>query len=301
MVDKSVGDGIVRVGPAGWSYEDWKGIVYPPSTSSKRHPLELLCRYFDTIEVNSSFYRPLDPKFAVSWLKKTAGNPRFVFTVKLWERYTHKRDTWPSEQERSLFIDGIDGLAQAGKLGVILAQFPWSFKRNDENRKWLAKIVDTFRDYPLSVELRHESWDREEVYTGLKQRGVVFCNIDQPIFKDSIKPSGKVTAPVAYVRFHGRNRKNWFRQGAGRDERYNYIYSEEELKPWIEKIKGMRREVDNTFVITNNHYRGQAVVNAFEIQHVLDSDSGSQHESPPAHLVEHYPRLKRLIQNDDSI
>lgn len=209
----------VRVGPAGWSYEDWKGIVYPPHMPKSLHPLTLLSEWFDTVEVNSTFYRPAEAKYCVSWLKKTNPNARFRFTLKLWERFTHQRETEFSQDEVKLFCDGIDPLAREGKLGAILVQFPWSFKRTAENRAWLARLVDAFSAYPLAVEIRHASWDRPEVYEAFARRGVAFCNIDQPIFSNSVKPSEHVTARVGYVRLHGRNHDDWFREDATRDDR----------------------------------------------------------------------------------
>ena len=105
-----------------------------------------------------------------------------MFTVKLWKRFTHQRDSRPSEEEVATFQEGIAPLVEAGKLGAILIQFPWSFKRTPPCRTWLAEVLDRFGGYPLAVEIRHSSWDRAEVYRGLEARDVAFCNIDQPIF-----------------------------------------------------------------------------------------------------------------------
>jgi len=267
--------------------------VYPPHMPKSIHPLTLLSAWFDTVEVNSTFYRPAEAKYCVSWLKKTDSNARFRFTLKLWERFTHQRETEFSQDDVRLFCDGIDPLAREGRLGAILVQFPWSFKRTSENRAWLARVIDAFSAYPLAVEIRHASWDRPEVYEAFARRGVAFCNIDQPIFPNSVKPSEHVTARVGYVRLHGRNHDDWFREDATRDDRYNYLYSEGELKPWIEKIERIRNQVDEVYCITNNHYRGQAVVNAFEIQDAF----GHTDFVLPQHLVDEYPRLKRLFHH----
>jgi uncharacterized protein YecE (DUF72 family) len=280
----------VRVGPAGWSYEDWKGVVYPPDMPKGLHPAAFLARYFDCIEVNSPFYRPPQARHAAAWVEHVAGNDRFQFTVKLWRRFTHDRESWPGQGEINAYRDGIAPLVAAGRLGCVLVQFPWSFKRTVENRTWLARVIGEFSDYPLALEIRHASWDRPEVYEGLRERGVAFCNIDQPLFNDSIEPSERATAPVGYVRLHGRNAKDWFRDEAGRDERYDYLYGSDELAEWLKKIQHIRDMVDELYVITNNHYAGQAVVNAFELQ----SDLGLLRNPPPACLVEKYPRLEGL-------
>lgn len=285
----------VRVGPAGWSYDDWKGIVYPPE-ARKIHPLAQLCRLFDVIEVNATFYRPMAARQSEPWLGHVAVNPRFQFTAKLWERYTHSRETWPSEAERNRFLDGLRPLANAGKLAALLVQFPWSFRRTPENRQWLARVLDAFAEWPLVVELRHASWENQQVYAGLAERHVAFCNIDQPIFDDSIHPSEHVTAPFTYIRLHGRNRTHWFREGAHRNDRYNYLYSESELEPWLERIRRLRSRVRELFVVTNNHFKGQAVVNALEIQAAL----GKAQVLIPQTLVAYYPRLSGLSSGGDS-
>ena len=285
-------EGVVRAGPAGWSYEDWKGIVYPPDMPRSLHPLTLLSAFFDTVEVNSTFYRPTQPRYCLSWLEKVRENPRFMFTVKLWQRFTHQRDAWPGPEDVRTYCEGIQPLVDAGKLGVLLVQFPWSFKRSPENRKWLAQVAETFAEYTLAVELRHTSWLRGPFFEGLAQRKIAFCNIDQPIHDDSIGPSDHVTAPTGYIRLHGRNKADWFREGAGRNARYDYLYSQEELEPWIDKIKKMRKRVNDLFIITNNHYRGQAVVNAIEIQAAI----GQAKYTLPKSILDAYPRLRGLMK-----
>jgi len=283
--------GRVRVGPAGWSYEDWKGVVYPRGMPKGQHALTFLAQFFDTVEVNSTFYRPPVAAYCASWLNKVCDYPEFKFCAKLWEGFTHKRGRWPSDEEIARVFEGFAPLHDAGRFGALLIQFPWSYKRTNENRLWLARVLDTFEPFPLAVELRHSSWDLEEVYSGFMDRDVTFCSIDQPIFKDSIEPNATVTARIGYVRLHGRNHDDWFREDAGRDDRYNYLYSEEELEPWIAKINGMRKKVDEVYVITNNHYRGQAVVNALELGYALDGRTYTL----PQHIMDEYPRLKRLL------
>lgn len=292
---KTTREGIVRVGPAGWSYDDWKGIVYPSEVGRNQHALELLCQWFDTVEVNSSFYHPPVARHCMAWVDKVSGNPRFKFTAKLWEAFTHKRDAWPGDDAVARFLDGIAPLHQAGKLGAVLVQFPWSFRRTKEGRLWLGRVLDTFSAYPLAVEVRHASWDRPEMYAGLTERDVAFCGIDQPLFRNSIAPGEKVTSRVGYVRLHGRNRDNWFRENAGRNARYDYLYNEDELKPWIQRLESIRKRAQEIYAITNNHYRGQAVVNAFELQAGL----GNPVRSFPKHLFDEYPRLRGLLSRNE--
>ena len=277
----------VYVGPAGWHYDDWKGIVYSEPMSRQAKPLALICRLFDMVEINVTFYRAINPRLCVGWLEQTAANPRFLFSAKVPGALTHERGVHPDGEGARTFRSSVEPLRDAGKLGAILAQFPWSFRRTAVNRTYLVRLVDLFQDMPLVVEMRHRSWDCPELLEGLRARGVAFCNMDQPGLEDCLGPTAYVTAPFAYVRLHGRNQAHWFRAGSGRNARYDYLYSLEELKPWIEKILAMGQQVNRLFVVTNNHYRGQAVVNALEIQKSLGVLRGALPES----LRYCYPRL----------
>ncbi|HEU4714302.1 MAG TPA: DUF72 domain-containing protein [Pyrinomonadaceae bacterium] len=278
---------IIRIGPAGWSYKDWEGVVYPQKPGKNFDPLAYLARFFNTIEINSSFYRPPTVSTTESWTRRVAANKSFTFTAKLHRLFTHERGKATRKDEKE-FRDGMAPLMKAGKLGALLLQFPWSFKNTDEDRVYLAKLIEQFSDYPLVLEVRHTSWNNESVYEWLEERGVGICNIDQPVFARSIRPAARTTSPVGYVRMHGRNYQNWFRDKAPRDERYNYLYSLDELDPWLTRIKQVSKQTRETYVITNNHFRGQAVVNALEIKAALEEDT----VPAPDPLFEHYPRLK---------
>src|SRR4026208_67072 len=207
---------IVRIGPAGWSYKDWENVVYPHKPGKAFDPLEYLARFFNTIEINSSFYRPTTPSTTQAGGKRAAANKEFTFTAKLHRVFTHERGKAKAEDEKA-FREGMDVLAKADKLGSVLLQFPWSFKNNADERVYLAKLLEQFSDYPLVVEVRHTSWNNEEVYEWLEERGVGICNIDQPVLARSIRPAALTTSPVGYVRLHGRNYQNWFRDKAPRD------------------------------------------------------------------------------------
>src|SRR5690349_12230676 len=209
---KSKSKAIVRVGPAGWSYPDWAGYVYPSRRQKGFHEATYLAEYFDTIEINSSFYNPFRPDHAAQWIERVAANPRFVFTAKLWQRFTH--DISPgaespaiaaatAEDERAVRA-GFDVLHAAGKLSAVLLQFPFSFHRTRETVAHLSALLKRFADYPLVVELRHASWQTAETFAMLREAGAGFCNIDQPIIGRSLEPSAEATSPVGYVRLHGR-------------------------------------------------------------------------------------------------
>jgi uncharacterized protein YecE (DUF72 family) len=283
----------IRIGPAGWSYRDWQGIVYPQPPGAKFDQLAYLARFFDTIEINSSFYRPPAASTAKAWAERVADNSNFTFTAKLHQVFTHERGKATAEDERD-FREGIDPLAKAGRLGAVLIQFPWSFKNTEGEKTYLLKLLDRFKDYPLVLEVRHISWNAPAVFEALEKKGVGICNIDQPLFSKSIKPSALTTSSVGYVRLHGRNYQNWFKEEAPRDDRYNYLYSLEELEPWITRIREVAAETKETYVITNNHFRGQAVVNALEIKATLEE----RPVAAPEPLLQEYPELSASVSLD---
>lgn len=276
----------IRIGPAGWSYKDWESIVYPKKPGLKFDPLEYLARFFNTIEINSSFYRPFTVSTANSWARRVAAADDFMFTAKLHRVFTHERGKASGEDEK-MVREGLDVLAGQEKLGALLLQFPWSFKNSDDDRLYLGKLLDQFKDYPLVLEIRHSSWNNPQIYEWLEDLGVGICNVDQPLFARSIKPAAIATAQVGYVRLHGRNYQDWFREKAPRDDRYNYLYSLDELEPWIARIKEIAAKTKESYVITNNHFRGQAVVNALEIKSTL----AEERVVAPAPLFQKYPGL----------
>ena len=276
----------IRIGPAGWSYKDWEGIVYPQKPGTKFDPLAYLARFFDTIEINSSFYRPFTASTAKSWAKRVAEAEDFMFAAKLHRVFTHERGKATEADEKAV-REGMDTLRSEGKLGAVLIQFPWSFKNTDDDRVYLMKLLERFKDYPLVLEVRHTSWNNAQIYEWLEDVGVGICNVDQPLFAKSIKPADLATSQIGYVRLHGRNYQDWFREKAPRDDRYNYLYSIDELEPWITRIKEVAAKTKESYVITNNHFRGQAVVNALEIKATLTE----QRVVAPAPLFGGYPRL----------
>ncbi|HEY2960971.1 MAG TPA: DUF72 domain-containing protein [Pyrinomonadaceae bacterium] len=286
---------MIRIGPAGWSYKDWEGTVYPRKPGKSFDPLEYLALYFNTIEINSSFYRPPTASTTKAWAQRVAANKEFTFTAKLHRLFTHERGKATAADEKE-FHEGMAPLLKAGKLGALLLQFPWSFKNTVEDRVYLAELLEKFQDYPLVLEVRHASWNTPAMYEWLQERGVGICNIDQPVFSKSIRPAALTTSPVGYVRLHGRNYQNWFREKAPRDERYNYLYSFDELDPWLKRIQEVAKQTRETYVITNNHFRGQAVVNAVEIKAALKE----QRVPAPEPLFQIYPRLAESAVSESS-
>lgn len=261
----------IRVGVAGWDYRDWKGVVYPEKKPRGFDPVRYLAQFLDLIEINSTFYRPVRPEVAERWAERVEDLEGFRYSAKLWRRFTHERDeAWTTADVRAV-RDGMRPLHRAKKLDALLVQFPWSFKNEEPSREWLADLVRAFREFPLVVEVRHESWNEPEFYAWLGEEGVGFVNIDQPLFAKSIRPSAKGTARVGYVRVHGRNYKDWWRKGAGPGARYDYLYELDELKPWVERTKEVARTKGTGVVdvVFNNHTRGKAVVNALQFELLL--------------------------------
>jgi uncharacterized protein YecE (DUF72 family) len=286
-MNDEVKTGSVRVGVAGWSYPDWEGTVYPRPKPRGFDPLRYLADYIDAIEINSTFYHPGPAKNAASWARRLADRPGFKFTVKLWGRLTHEREGAGAEEVKAARV-APEVLSEAGLLGGVLAQFPWSFRNTQENREWVLRLRDWLHDLDLAVEVRHGSWDRPEVYRLFAEQGIAFVNVDQPVIGDSMGPGEKVTAARGYVRLHGRNREQWFKEGAGRDARYDYLYARQELEPWAERIAAMAGRAREVMVITNNHWRGQALVNALQLKGLL----GQEATVPPT-LAASYPDLFR--------
>ncbi|MGD2245434.1 MAG: DUF72 domain-containing protein [Candidatus Aminicenantes bacterium] len=284
------------VGTAGWSYKDWEGIVYPEKKQAPFHALTFLAQYINTVEINSTFYRPPAMHVALSWTKKVGKQPDFLFAVKLHQVFTHQRKDF-TQKNVDDFKFGIEPLRAKNRLAAILVQFPWSFANTSSNLDYLKELFQLFSDYPLAVEVRHGSWDHEHFFKMLKDHRVCFCNIDQPLIGNSIKPTAIVTTPeFSYARLHGRNYKNWFKKDAGRDDRYDYLYSQDELAGWIEKIKELGSKSDKVFVITNNHYRGQALANALQIKNKITGEK----LDIPFPLLKQYPLLKDIVAEMES-
>ena len=280
----------LRIGPAGWSYPDWNGYVYPRKKPKEFHEATYLAEFFDTIEVNTSFYAPLKPKIAKQWVERVSFNKNFLFTAKLWQRFTH--DQAGSAEDEKLVRAGFEPLREAGKLGAVLLQFPFSFHRTHETTSYLVKLLKRFADFPLVVEVRHASWNVPETFELLAEHNAGFCNIDQPLIGRSMGATQETTSPVGYVRLHGRRYDTWFSddENLPSHERYNYLYPAEELKLWAERAEKLEKAAREVYVITNNHYEGKAVVNALELIAALKGEK----VKVPEPLREHYPGLEKI-------
>ncbi len=264
-----MGRHVFRIGTSGWSYPpasgpgSWTGIFYPLARTDE---LKFYSQYFNTVEINSTFYRPCAPKTAESWVKRTPDD--FEFTLKAWQQFTHKKEAWlPGDVEE--FKKGIAPLVEAKKLGCILFQFPASFQRTAESIERLKALLGVFDEFDKAVELRHRSWgDNLQV---LEQFDTVLAFIDEPKFRDSIRQDLGSSQSILYLRFHGRNAEKWWRH-EHRNERYDYLYRREEIQPYAVRLKEVveERAVQKAYVFFNNHPNARAVANAVMMSAELD-------------------------------
>ncbi len=281
---------MIRVGVAGWSYPDWEGIVYPTHRGSGFDRLSYLAGYFDALEINTTFYRIPDAARAASWAQRVRDRQAFRFAVKLYQGFTHHReDLRPGDE--AAFRSILDPLREADRLGAVLIQFPYSFRPVPRSREVMESIFETFRGYPLAVEVRHQAWAREGFLDFLRSREVAFCNLDQPGVARSLGPTEMVTSRVGYVRLHGRNARDWFRQEAGPSARYDYLYAEEELAPWADRIRRVAEQTADVFIIANNHYRGKAPLAALTLLSMLID----RRVAAPPDLVAAYPQISPRV------
>jgi uncharacterized protein YecE (DUF72 family) len=301
---------MIRIGTAGWSYKDWDGVLYPPEVTRKKvHPVEFLARYFDVVEINTSFYGHIRPELGRLWCRKAeAVNPNFLFTAKLHRSFTHSplavmeptsaASIRPNDEDEKLAREGLDSLASEGKLGALLIQFPVSFKNTSLNREYLEQLLRQFIEYPRVVEVRHSSWDNPETIAEFMRQNVGFCNIDQPLLGRSLAPTEHVTSGIGYVRLHGRNYEHWFddSEDANRNDRYNYLYKPAEMEKWKQRVEIIAQKAERTFVVANNHFQAKAAVNALELRHLL---SGKKVPAPET-LVRSYPELRGMVEIEDA-
>jgi uncharacterized protein YecE (DUF72 family) len=258
----------IRIGTSGWSYPDgedtWKGYFYPPETKNE---LAYYSQFFNTVEMNSSFYRPPNSGTTTNWVKRTP--PGFLFNVKLWQKFTHPNMYRESSREEAIislddidiFRQSLEPLVKADKMEVLLAQFPPSFKNDGFGRGILEIIAKHFGQYRLAVELRHKSWsDDPQIARILRAHNIAWVQIDEPKFSTSIATELPATADFAYFRFHGRNAEMW-RKGTT-ETRYQYLYSPDEISELAEKVKAASQKTSLALAFFNNHWKAYAPRNA---------------------------------------
>lgn len=289
---------MIRVVPAGWSYPDWEGRVYPRPKPRGFHPLAWLARYVDGVEIDSSFYAPARPDWAARWVALVAPYPRFRFTAKLHRSFTHEPlPAGPAGEDElarraQAFRRSLAPLIEAGRLSAVLVQFPHSFRRTRENENRIGRIARHLGDLPRVLEVRHRGWFEPSSLAELASGGWSVAALDLPAASDHPPAEFPPTGPIGYLRLHGRNREAWFDRRAGRDERYDWLYAPETLDEIAERARRLAGRVDETWVVTNNHFEGKAVANALELRARLE---GGPVRVPPD-LVRTCPRLAGIAR-----
>ncbi|HJX13699.1 MAG TPA: DUF72 domain-containing protein [Dehalococcoidales bacterium] len=268
-------EAITYIGTSGWSYPrgegTWQGYFYP---SGKINELEYYSQFFNTVEINSSFYRPPAPGFVANWARRVP--PGFLFSVKLWQKFTHPAMYREATGEAAVisladvdrFKSSLEPLAKSGKLGALLAQFPPSFKNDGRGRQVLGAVANAFGEYPLAVELRHRSWsDDAGTARLLRECRAAWVQIDEPKFATSVAEEVPLTADLAYFRFHGRNARDWWTGDS--ETRYRYLYSPEEIVELADRVRAAGEKVKMLFAFFNNHWQAYAPRNANDLKKSL--------------------------------
>lgn len=254
----------LKLGTSGYSYDDWKGHFYPREIS-KQSMLGYYCQFFGTVEINSSYYNIPNLNMVQRFIDQTP--EEFDFIIKVNRETTHNRRE--NEQAMKQLAEVLRPLDEAGKFKGLLAQFPYSFKNNEANRRYLVETKKYAVSFPLFVEFRHASWNVPQLDGFLTENNIGYVNVDEPSLKGLLPAQALTTTQTGYIRFHGRNVEKWW-DGRG-SERYDYLYSEDELKSWISNIRDILRKTQKTYIFFNNHPRGQAVRNAQTMQKILEN------------------------------
>jgi uncharacterized protein YecE (DUF72 family) len=260
------------------------GVFYPLTRVDE---LQFYSRYFNVVEVNSTFYRPAVAKTAESWVRRTPD--QFEFAVKAWRQFTHEPE-WTVEEIKE-FREGLLPLLESGKFGCWLFQFPSSFHHSSANEDRLRSLLDRFRDEPRCVELRHSSWNDSPAL--LAQCGAGPVIIDEPKFSGSIRQQLQAAEGIIYLRFHGRKGEKWWRH-EHRNDRYDYLYTAAQLEPYAVQLKEIveSQPVRKAYVLFNNHPGAQAVANAVMMRSQLGDPQGAP---LPSSMLERFPELVNAL------
>jgi uncharacterized protein YecE (DUF72 family) len=257
---------MIYLGTSGYYYDDWVGPVYPQDLA-KRDWLPFYASTFRTVEMNVTYYRVPSLRMVRGWVERTPED--FLFSLKANRELTHER----KDPDFEPFVASLEPLREAGRLACVLAQFPYSFKPSAESRDYLLDLRSGLGDLPVVVEFRNHGWVEEGTFDLLQELEFGFCCVDEPRMRGLMPPIAKVTGPMAYVRFHGRNAAKWWQHDHAW-ERYDYTYSEEELREWVPRIRQLDQQAPLTLVYANNHYRGQSVDTVRKLGNLLAPASG---------------------------
>jgi|WetSurMetagenome_2_1015567.scaffolds.fasta_scaffold210067_2 uncharacterized protein YecE (DUF72 family) len=249
--------GEILVGTSGFYYKDWSGGFYPEEMPSTDY-LAYYAGRFNALELNFSYYKIPDAGQSARMLEKSGLS--LEFTIKASKELTHEISDKSITEVLPKFLKGISPIVEAKRLGAVLLQFPQSFHYTTDNRVYLKSLIDSLSHFPVAVEFRQREWLRDSVYKTLQDMGVAFVCVDEPQLSSLMPPLAVSTSGIGYIRFHGRNKKAWY--GTDSTARYDYLYSETELKEWAPKILEMSEKTKKLFVFFNNHAKSQAPINA---------------------------------------
>ncbi len=264
MFNPGIGMNNIFIGTSGYYYPDWRSSFYPGNLKGPEF-LNFYSKNFNFVEINSTYYRPVSRKQLEKMIDQVPDS--FLFTLKAHGSITHERSGDPSEKCRE-FIENTSILRDTGHLGGYLLQFPYSFHRTAENRKYLDRICGMFRGLPVFIEFRHREWIDRKVIEDIKSRGMTLVTTDLPEVRNLPENKSVIDGKDSiYLRFHGRNRDLWWTGDS--TSRYDYTYSTDELKDRAKEIIPMNKGKKLIFIAFNNHYKGQAVKNAFEMKKIF--------------------------------
>ena len=298
--------GRIRVGTASWTDPTMTagGVFYPTGTKTAEERLQHYASTFPLVEVDATYYVLPSATTAELWVERTP--PDFVFDIKAHALMTgqgtetkrlpkdlrtalpepvasksriYAKDLPPDVREAvwAEFRDALRPLADAGQLGSILLQFPRWFFPSSENRATIEEASERLAGFTCAVEFRNASWlnekNAERTMRFLRDRQLAFVMVDEPQgFKSSVPPVTAVTADLALVRFHGRNRDTWEAKGITPAERFRYLYSRDELAEWAPRIHQVASEATETHVLMNNCYANYGTTNARELAALLSGE-----------------------------
>ncbi|MFC1553523.1 DUF72 domain-containing protein [candidate division KSB1 bacterium] len=254
----------IKLGTSGFSFKDWKGVLYQDNIKPEKM-FSVYTEYFDTVEINSTYYR-IPPKRVFETLNDQTSD-QFEFVIKLNKESTHDRKK--SQEAIESLIESVSPMLKSEKLKGFLAQFPYSFKNTSFNRKYLIEMKSDCRDIPVIVEFRNKSWINDAVYDFLDRQNINYCCVDEPELDGLISPQSVVTGDLGYVRFHGKNSITWWDSSKG--DRYDYLYSEKELSDWLQRIREIGMKSSKTYLFFNNCHAGHAVKNAAMMAKLLEN------------------------------
>lgn len=275
--------GPLHCGPSGWAHAQWQNIFYPAAKSKDFHQLEYTSRYFNSVELTSSFFAPIKPEISQLWCRQVRHNRDFQFSVRAWRKLTYESQL--EAKDIAAFREGIRPIEEAQKLGAVLLQFPTGFRFTSENRARFINLRRELKGLPLVAEFRHSSWMEEDALALLIDYHVGFCNIDQPDHSRAMPPTAFLTSPVAYVRLCGRTHSG------------SYQYSMDELSEWTHRIRKVSRYAKRSFVVFSNDAGARSLVNAFQMQQLL----GLENVRAPRELVRRFPQELQIVRPDQPL